>query len=90
MPATPGTIPPNAGMGRPAGSQNKVTKALKEMILTALDEVGGVEYLKRQATDNPALFLALLVRILPYTMEKPVHVIEHSRDLPTSVQFTDR
>jgi hypothetical protein len=56
------------GPGRPKGSQNRATKALKEMILTALDEAhegGGTEYLKLQAIDNPTAFLTLVGKVLP-------------------------
>jgi hypothetical protein len=35
------------------------------MILTALSELGGVEYLKQQARDNPVAFLSLLGKIVP-------------------------
>lgn len=54
--------------GRKKGSQNKVSTALKDMILTALDESGGVEYLKTQAATNPNAFLALIGRVLPLTI----------------------
>lgn len=47
---------------------NKATKELKDMILGALDESGGVEYLKRQAQDNPAAFMSLIGRVLPMTV----------------------
>jgi len=63
--ATKGKLPPRAGMGRPKGSVNKVTKELKDMILTALEESGGVEYLKDRAKDNPAAFLTLIGKVLP-------------------------
>ena len=59
-----------AGPGRPRGSANKLNRALREMILRALDKVGGVAYLTRQAEANPAAFLALLAK----TMPKDVHV----------------
>jgi hypothetical protein len=61
----------NAGKGRRKGSQNKVTKALKEMILTALDEAhpeGSVAYLKAQASANPTAFLSLVGKVLPLTI----------------------
>ena len=54
--------------GRQKGSTNKMTKALKEMILTALDEAhedGGIEYLKAQASANPTAFLTLIGKVLP-------------------------
>jgi hypothetical protein len=54
-----------AGPGRPKGLGNKLPTELKEMILQALDEKGGVQYLKQQAGKNPKAFLALLGRVLP-------------------------
>lgn len=51
--------------GRTAGTPNKVTKQLKDMILTALDNAGGVKYLTAQAAENPKTFLLLLGRVLP-------------------------
>ena len=61
----------NAGKGRPKGSVNKATKALKEMILEALDGAGGVTYLRQQATKNPAAFLTLIGKVLPMQMTGP-------------------
>lgn len=55
----------NAGKGRPKGSSNKATAALKDMILKALDEAGGVDYLIKQADEQPKAFMALLGRVLP-------------------------
>lgn len=58
--------PPAAGKGRPKGTPNKTTTKLKEMILQALDEAGGVQYLVRQARKkNAAPFMALLGKVLP-------------------------
>ncbi len=62
--------PPNAGKGRPKGSPNKVTGALKDMILQALANVGGAEYLQVQATANPNAFLALIGRVLPLQVKE--------------------
>lgn len=56
--------PKNRG-GRPKGSPNKATKELKDMILQALDESGGVKYLKQRAEDTPTAFLALIGKVLP-------------------------
>ena len=60
--------PPAAGKGRVKGSQNKVTKALKEMILAALDKAGGEAYLVKQAKEIPAPFMTLLGKVLPADM----------------------
>lgn len=57
--------------GRKKGTPNKVSGTLKEMILTALDDSGGVEYLKRQAKENPQAFMTLVGKVLPMTMQGP-------------------
>ena len=57
--------PPRAGAGRPRGSLNKLPGAVKDMILEALNKSGGVEYLRRQADENPVAFMALLGKIMP-------------------------
>ena len=54
------------GPGRPKGMQNKVNADLKEMILGALGDAGGQEYLVKRANDNPTAFMALVGKILPY------------------------
>jgi hypothetical protein len=56
--------------GRKAGTPNKENKALREMILQALDDQpgGGVEYLKIQAQENPNSFMTLLGKVLPTTL----------------------
>ena len=58
----------NAGKGRPKGTPNKVNAALKDMILGALDQAGGVDYLLVQAHDNPAAFMTLVGKVLPMTV----------------------
>jgi hypothetical protein len=65
MAAPKGTRPSNAGKGRPKGSPNKISRALKDTILQSLDEAGGAAYLKRQAEKNPVAFMALLGKVLP-------------------------
>lgn len=59
----------NAGKGRPKGARNKTTTAVKEMILAALDEAGGVDYLVTQASKNPSAFLTLLGKVLPMQVD---------------------
>jgi hypothetical protein len=54
-----------AGPGRPKGVPNKSTALLKDMILTALEGAGGVDYLQTQADDNPTAFLTLVGKVLP-------------------------
>lgn len=59
-----------SGPGRPKGATNKVTRQLKEMILEALDNAGGVDYLERKANDprTAAAFLSLVGKVLPMTI----------------------
>lgn len=70
-----------AGKGRPKtggrkkGVTNKVNAELKELIRGALDDVGGQEYLVKQAKDNPTAFLALIGRILPKDINAKVEGI---------------
>lgn len=59
------------GHGRPKGCTNKITRDLRQMILGALDDAGGQEYLARQAELNPGPFLALVGKVLPTTLQGP-------------------
>src|SRR5262249_15170258 len=56
------------GAGRPPGAANKITKQLKDMILGALDRVGGEEYLAKLAIENSSAFSSLLGKVLPTTL----------------------
>lgn len=60
-----GSKPGERRGGRKAGTPNKITADVKAMVLAALEEQGGVEYLKKQATETPTAFLSLLGKILP-------------------------
>ena len=51
------------------GVPNKVTKELKDMILGALEDAGGQEYLRQRALDTPGPFLALISKILPKNID---------------------
>lgn len=61
--------PPIATKSR-KGVPNKATAQLKDMILQALDESGGVEYLTKRANDpkTAAAFLSLIGKVLPMTI----------------------
>jgi len=79
MPARKGTRPPAAGRGRPRGAKNKLSTNVKDMIVAALNGAGGVEYLARQAEQNPAAFIGLISKILPLQIgaesdSRPVNV----------------
>lgn len=65
--------PPAAGKGRPAGSKNKTTTALKEAILMAGEQVGEdgkgkgglTGYLRTLAVKEPKAFATILGKTLP-------------------------
>ena len=60
------------GAGRPPGSLNKTTVALKEAILAAGEAAGGEEglvgYLTRLAVENSSAYASLLAKVLPSTL----------------------
>ena len=51
--------------GRKKGTPNKTTTLIKDMIIAALDEAGGIDYLVEVAKDNPAAFCTLIGKVLP-------------------------
>lgn len=51
--------------GRKAGTQNRLTRELKDLILGALNDAGGQAYLLTQARENPTAFLTLVGKVLP-------------------------
>jgi len=53
------------GSGRTKGTPNKDTAQIRDMIIGALQQVGGTEYLARQALENPASFMTLVGKVLP-------------------------
>src|SRR5262249_52247340 len=57
------------GPGRPKGSKNKTSAALREQILASLDRVGGIEYLARLAIENSSAYASLLGKVLPSTLD---------------------
>jgi len=52
-------------VGRAKGTPNKNTADIKAMVLGALQDVGGREYLAARALDTPGPFLTLVGKILP-------------------------
>ena len=50
------------------GQANKLTADVKAMILAALDQAGGTQYLLTQAQSNPNAFLTLVGKVLPMTV----------------------
>lgn len=65
------------GAGRPKGSLDKNNKELREMILGALEQKGGIAYLADKAESHPQAFMSLLGRVLPMTVSGPGQEGEH-------------
>ena len=65
------------GAGRPKGSLDKGNAKIREMIVEALSEVGGVQYLAGVAQSHPQAFLALVGRVLPLQVEGGDKPIQH-------------
>jgi len=74
--------PGSRGKGRPKGSPNKTTAAIKEMVVTALNEAGGIAYLVQQAKENPGHFMTLVGKVLPLQVDA-----EHSGEVIARVVF---
>lgn len=74
--------------GRVKGQPNKLTTALKDMILQALSAAGGEAYLVEQASKNPTAFLTLVGRVLPLQVKdggadpRVPTVVNHIFELP--------
>lgn len=58
-------IPPAAGKGRVKGTQNKLTRTIKEAIEASFDMVGGADYLAKMAMVEPVAYMTLLGKVLP-------------------------
>jgi hypothetical protein len=64
----------NAGKGRKKGIPNKLTKTVREMVLNALDELGGEAFLVSQGRENPTAFMTLLGRLVPTQLSADIEV----------------
>jgi hypothetical protein len=69
--------------GRKKGTPNKTTGELKEMILQALSESGGVTYLKQVAASHPAAYMSLLGKVLPLQVNGS---LEHSGGITVNIK----
>ena len=51
--------------GRPKGAKNRTTLQLREAVLSALDKLGGDDYLVALGRENSSAFTSLLSKVLP-------------------------
>ena len=72
----------NRGRGRPKGSKNLLKMKVQQMLYDALIAAGGVEYLKRQAEENPVAFLALVGKLIPTRVAGGDNATAPARPLP--------
>lgn len=63
--------------GKPKGAENKLNKEVKQMILDALEQAGGVSYLVEQAKEKPVAFMTLVGKVLPLQVNGPGENGEH-------------
>ena len=56
------------GAGRPKGRVAQETADIKAMVVGALQDVGGREWLAARAQDQPVAFMSLVGRVLPHQL----------------------
>ncbi len=61
--------------GRRRGAVNKVNQEIRKLIRQALDEEGGVRYLRWAARRQPVAFLALLGRLIPAEIRGTLEIV---------------
>jgi len=62
------------GAGRPKGSLDNGHAQIRELIVQALDEVGGADYLAGLARSHPAAFCGLIGKIIPADVKATLQV----------------
>ncbi len=60
--------------GRKKGTPNKVNTDIKNIVIQALNEIGGVSYLKVQSELNPVAFMGLVGKVLPLQIKSDVDI----------------
>lgn len=79
-----GSKPGERRGGRQKGTPNKMTAAIKEMVVDALNQAGGTEYLLIQANDNPTAFLTLVGKVLPLQVDGSM---DHTHKVTGALQW---
>jgi hypothetical protein len=75
--------------GRVKGTPNKLSASVKTMILGALNELGGTQYLVEQGRANPSAFLSLVGRVLPMQVDGRVELDVDVNVLAREAQLID-
>jgi hypothetical protein len=68
------------GAGRPKGRVAQETADIKAMVIGALQDVGGRDWLAARAQDQPVAFMSLVGRVLP-------HQVTGENGAPIAVDF---
>ena len=69
--------------------QPRESRAFKTMILGALNELGGTQYLVEQGRANPSAFLSLVGRVLPMQVDGRVELDVDVNVLAREAQLID-
>lgn len=74
---------PNDGKGRPKGTTNKITTAVRDALAKAFTEIGGHKWLVKLARDEPRAFAQLLAKCLPHQVvgenDGPIRITQIKR-----------
>ncbi|MBU2788921.1 hypothetical protein HFQ13_12040 [Acidithiobacillus sp. VAN18-1] len=79
LPGNPG------GPGRPKGRGNLFPMTLKDDILEAYQQLGGIAWLVQLGREEPKTFAALLARLLPKQIEAGIEVTQSTG--PTRIEM---
>ena len=79
---------PKSG-GAKKGSVHLHSRALKDAVYAVFHEMGGRNYLKKVAKENPPLFLSLLAKLLPTEIKAELDVSTHQLDLGAAMASAD-
>jgi hypothetical protein len=66
--------PPAAGKGRPPGSVNKTTAAVKETLMAAFDGMGGLDALIEWGKENRTPFYQIWAKLLPQEIKGELEI----------------
>jgi len=76
---------PKSG-GAKKGSVHLHSRALKDAVYAVFHEMGGRNYLKKVAKENPPLFLSLLAKLLPTEIKAELGVNTRHFDLGAAMR----